>query len=170
MDVKAIKTTLAGMLGSMYKLDPITGLATTQHIRANAQAPLSLPETDLPTWVMFTGAGIYPNPPDQTVERFSRESRDIVCCLYICYTQAGIDGEAERKVEPYLDYARGVIQSHPLLYDGQISDIVPGIMRAFLIKDDGIVVMKYGKTPSVYDGLRFTIRIEALNEATYGNE
>jgi hypothetical protein len=170
MDIKAIKKELAGMFATLYKLDEITGLPTTQHLRANAQAPMSLAETDLPTWILFTGSASYPNPPDQTVDRLAKETRDIMCCLYVCLQTAGIDGEAERKVEPYIDYSRSLIQSHPLLYDGNISDIVPGIMRAYLIKDDGIVLLPYGNPAQKYDGLRFTIRIEGLNEVIYGNE
>ena len=170
MDIKAIKKELAGMLATLYVLDPLTGLPTSQHMRANAEAPMSLADTDLPTWILFVGAGTYPVPPDQTVERLTKETRDILCCLYVNLTQAGIDGEAERVVEPYIDYARSLIQSHPLLYDGNISDIVPGIMRAYLVRDDGIVVLPYGGPIQKYDGLRFVIRIEGLNESSYGNE
>jgi hypothetical protein len=170
MDLKAIKKELAGMFATLYNLDPITGLPTTQKMRANAQAPMSLAETDLPTWILFSGAATYPNPPDQSVDRLAKETRDFHCCLYVALIGAGIDGEAERKVEPYLDYSRNLIQSHPLLYDGNISEIVPGIMRAYLIKDDGIVVLNYGSPVQKYDGLRFTIRVEGLNTVTYGNE
>lgn len=171
MDLKAIKTEMAGMFATLYNLDPTTGLPTTQHMKAFAQAPMSLSETDLPTWVMFTGSGSYPVPPDQTIDRLAKETRDFTACMYGVYVQQGIDGEAERKVEPYLDYARNLIQSHPLLYDGNISDIVPGIMRAYLVKDDGIVVLPYGGAAvQRYVGLRFTIRIEGLNEVIYGNE
>jgi hypothetical protein len=180
MDVKAVKTELAGMLGTLLAIDPLTGLPYTGTdpaypagltVRANAQAPMSLAETDLPTWIIFSGNATYPNPPDQTVDRLAKETRDFVCCLYVCYSQTGIDGEAERKVEPYINAARALIQSHPLLYDGNISQIVPWIMRAYLIKDDGIVVLPYGASiPVKYNGLRFTIRVEGLNVVNYGNE
>jgi hypothetical protein len=168
MDIKAIKKAMAGMFATLYNLDPLTGLPTTQHLRADAEAPMSLSETDLPIMIMYTGAGSYPVPPDQTVDRLAKETRDFACCLYVSLVQAGIDGEAERKVEPYIDYVRNLVQSHPLLYDGNISDIVPGIMRAYVVRDDGIVILPYGN--SKYDGLRFIIRIEGLNMVTYGNE
>lgn len=170
MDIKAIKIEMAGMFSTLFVLDPLTGLPTTQALRANAEAPMSLAETDLPTFVIFTGSASYPVPPDQTVDRLAKETRDFSCCLYVCLAQAGIDGEAERKVEPYIDYVRNLIQAHPLLYDGVISDRVPGIMRAYLAKDDGIVVLPYGNPVQKYDGLRFIVRVEGLNEVTYGNE
>lgn len=170
MDVKRIKTAFAGMLATLYNLDPVTDLPTAQAMKAFAQAPMSLSETDLPTWVVFTGGASYPNPPDQTIDRLAHETRDFTCCMYGAYVQQGIDGEAERTVEPYLDYARNLFQSHPLLYDGNISDIVPGIMRAYLIRDDGIMVLPYGNPASRYAGLRFIVRIEGLNEVIYGNE
>lgn len=170
MDIKAIKTELAGMFATLFNLDPLTGLPTAQPMRANAQAPMSIAETDLPTWILFTGGAVYPTPPDQTVDRLSKETRDFQCCLYVMLQTAGIDGEAERRVEPYIDYARNLIQSHPLLYDGNISDRVPGIMRAYVVRDEGIVVLPYGNPVQKYDGLRFTIRVEGLNMVTYGNE
>ncbi len=107
---------------------------------------------------------------DQTIDRLAHETRDFTCCMYGTYVQQGIDGESERVVEPYLDYARNLFQSHPLLYDGNLSDIVPGIMRAYLIRDDGIVVLPYGNPASRYTGLRFIVRVEGLNEVIYGNE
>jgi hypothetical protein len=170
MDIKAIKTELAGMLATLSTLDPLTGLPTAQHLRANAQAPMSLSETDLPTWIIYTGAASYPNPPDQTVDRLAKETRDFACCLYVQLTQAGIDGEAERLVEPYIEYSRNLFQSHPLLYDGNISDRVPGIMRAFLLRDEGVVVLSYGNPVQKYDGLRFVLRMEGLNVVNYENE
>jgi hypothetical protein len=170
MDIAGIKTLMAGMFGTLYNLDPLTGNPTSQHMRANAQAPMSLAETDLPTWILFTGPASYPTPPDQSVDRLAKETREFYACLYVCLVQAGIDGEAERKVEPYIEYARNLVQSHPLFYDGNISDIVPGIMRAYVTKDEGIAVLSYGSPVQRYAGLRFSLRVEGLNAVTYGNE
>jgi len=178
MDIKGIKKELAGLMGTMLRVDPITGVPYTAppamigaRVKALSEAPMSLAETDLPTWLFYVGSAAYPAPPDQTVGRLSKETRDIVCCLYVCIAQAGIDGEAERKALPYMDVSRNLFQSHPLIYDGNISDRVPGIMRAYLVKDDGIVQLKFGTgEPITYDGLRYTLRFDGYNEVTYGNE
>lgn len=170
MDIVGLKTEMAGMFETLFVLDPITHAVTPQNLRAFPQAPMSLPESDLPVWILFTGGATYPSPSDQSDFRLTHETRDFICCLYVCLVQAGIDGEAERKVEPYLDYSRNLIQSHPLLYDGNISDIVPGIMRAYVVRDEGIAVLPFGSPVQKYAGLRFTIRVEGLNAVIYGNE
>ncbi len=175
MEINKVKAAIAGMLGTLKQIDPLTGLPYDPYsdlygatVRANAEAPMSLADTDLPTWCIFAARATYPTPPDQSVNRLQSETRDFTCNLYVCLAQTGIDGEAERKVEPYLDAARNLIQGHPLFYDGNIADIVPGIMRAYLVSDDGIVTLTYGQ--SRYNGLRFTIRVDGKNLVTYGNE
>ena len=177
MDLVRIKKELAKLLGTMLQIDPITGLPYTdpymigETVNSLAQAPMSLADIDLPIWIVFTGPASYPVPPDQSIGRLQSETRDFVCCLYGQLSQSGIDGEAERKLEPYLESARNLLQSHPLLYDGDISDIVPGIMRAYLVRDDGIVPLRYGSgEPVPYDGLRFIVRVEGKNLVNYGNE
>ena len=167
MDIKSIKKAMAGMFRTLYVLDS-SGNPTQQHMTAYSEAPMSLAEPVLPAWIFFTGNANYPVPPDQTDGRLAKETRDFTACLYVMYTQAGIDGEAERRCEPYVDYARNLIQSHPLFYDGNPSDVVPGIMRAYLVRDDGITPLKYGNDS--YIGLRFHIRVEGLNQVNYGNE
>lgn len=172
MDVKAAKTAIAGCLGTLQQMDSLTGLpySPVRYVRSNAQAPFSISEPDLPTWIIFTGSANYPDPPDRTDGRLAREQRDFMACLYVCVANSGIDGEAERKVEPYLDPTRQLIQQHPLFYDNNIADIVPGILRAYPVRDDGIIQLRYGQDTTLYLGLRFTIRVIALNANTYGNE
>ncbi len=177
MDIVGIKKAFAGMLGSMLMLDPNTGepyappsYDVGELVKAYAAAPMSLAEIDLPLWIVFSGAAAYPNPPDATVGRFQKETRDFSCCLYVTIAETGIDGEAEQKVEPYIEVSRNLIQSHPLIYDGNISDIVPGINRAYLIRDEGITTLRFGKDPAPYLGLRYTVRVEGVNLVQYGNE
>lgn len=166
MDVKGIKTQLADMLGTLAIVDSIPA----RFVRANAQAPMSLAETDLPTWNVFTGPASYPDPPDRSDDRLAHETRDFYACLYVCRSQAGISGEAERRVEPYLDSARNLIQSHALLARDRLASVVPGILRAYLLRDDGITQLKFGVEPVNFDGLRFTIRVVGLNSNAYGDE
>ena len=132
---------------------------------------MSLPESDLPLWIIFAAPATYPWPPDVSMNRFATETRDFDCVLYVCIAQAGIDGEAERKVEPYLDAARNLIQIHPLLYSNNMAQIVPGIMRAGLVRDSGIASLRFNpRDPSTYAGVRYTIRVEGKNILMLGDE
>jgi len=177
MDVKAVKTAFAGMLGNMLQLDPVTGLPYVapspnvgQKVRADADAPMSLADTDLPTWIIRVAGARYPNPPDQAENRLSHEDRDFELILFVCMAEFGIDGEAERKTEPYIDYSRNLIQSHPLIYDGKLADIVPWISRAFLLSDNGHAERRYTANGPFYETISFTVRVEGRNRLTYGNE
>ena len=177
MDIKKVKVAIAGCLGTLLKIDPLTGLPYDSYsydfgetVRSNAEAPFSLAETDLPTWIIFTGPATYPDASNRNIARLSKENRDFTACLYVCISQSGIDGEAERKVEPYIEPIRALFALHPLFYDNKIADIVPGIQRSYLLRDDGIVQMRYGNDSTLYLGLRFVFRVEALNADTYGNE
>ena len=166
MDIDAFKTSWAGLMRTMSVIDPATGLPTADFVRAYAQAPMSLAETDLPSWIFFTGPARYPVPPDQTYERLAKETRDFTARLYVLPAQAGIDGEAERRVQPYVDIARDLMQRHVQLWAGNPYDEPVGINRAYLVSDTGIVGnLVYGKTQ--YAGIAFTVRVEAVNEVNY---
>lgn len=165
MDIALFKTSWAGLLSTMVVVDPMTGLPTAQTMRVNAQAPMSLSETDLPTWVLFTGPATFPIPPDQSIDRLARESAEFTAELYVCLAAAGIDGEAERRVQPYVDSARDIIQSHIQLWDGDPTHRVPGIKRVYLLRRSGIGVLTYGQTK--YNGITFTVRVDADNLVNY---
>jgi hypothetical protein len=155
-------------MSQLYNLDPSTGLPTTIPMTAKAQAPMSLTETDLPTWIILSLAGTYPNPPDQTYDRLALETRDFSFRLYANISQSGIDGEAERKVEPYLDYSRNHIQRHVQLWDGDPTHRVPGIQRGYIIRDSGVATLRFGsKDQPLYIGIDFTVRVECKNEVIY---
>lgn len=179
MDIKGVKKELAGMLGAMLQIDPVTGLPYTtppelvgKKVTAYPQAPMSIDLTALPCWMIFSGPASYPVPPDRSEHRFAYETRDFDLVLYVAVAQAGIDGEAERKVEPYVEAARALIQSHALMYDGLPEDTVSGIMQVYPIRDEGVRGdLRYGQNdPNTYVGLRFILRVEGRNLMTYGNE
>ena len=165
MDINKFVATWANLMGKMFVVDPNTGLVTTQTIRANATAPFSLSETDLPTWCFFTGAATYPNPPDQSYGRLARETRDFTAVLYVCKIDTGVDGEAERRVRPYVDSARDQIQKHIQLWDGVDANRVPGIKRTYLIRDSGPGQIIYGSDK--FNGISYTVRVDADNEVDY---
>lgn len=167
MDVKALKVAIANMLGQQLALDE-SGNPTAALIRANPQAPMSLATTDLPTWVILARNATYPTPPDQSEHRLASETRDFDFVLFVAQSQSGTDGEAELKVEPYVDYCRNWIQSHIQLYVN--ADQVPGIMRSYLVRDTGIFTRRYTSGPELYVGIAFTVRVEGRNIVTYGAE
>jgi hypothetical protein len=170
MDIKKFMLSLQGLMSQLYVLD-MNGVATAQHMPAKAQAPASLTETDLPTWIFIPLGATYPNPPDQTDDRLAKETRDFEIRLYVTITQTGIDGEAQRRVEPYLDLARDHIQSHVRLWDGDATHEVPGLQRAYLLRDTGVSTLKYGIADKpLYLGIIFTVRVECLNAVDYANQ
>jgi hypothetical protein len=173
MDITNFKASFAILLGRLEQIDPLTGepYVPARYCKSFAEAPMSLAETDLPTWVIFTGGATYPNPPDQTDERFAKETRDFQCRLYVGIAQTGQDGERERVCQPYVDPARQLIQSRVQLYEPTLSSPTPGIMRAYLIRDDGVTTFPFNSPGVIYMGLRFVVRVEADNEVIYdGNQ
>lgn len=175
MDIAAFKKSWSVLLMTLPVIDPTTGLQkinpvdlTPMFTKAFPQAPFSLAEQDLPLWVLFTGPATYPVPPDQSQGRLAIETRDFTAVLYVAISQSGVDGEAERLVQPYVDNARDIIQSHIQLWDGVTADRVPGIQRAFLIRDSGINGnLIYGQPNPKYVGISYTVRVENKNQVNY---
>ncbi len=167
MDIKTFMLSLAGLMSQLYVLDE-NGDPTARHISAKAQAPASLTETDLPTWIFIPKDATYPVPPDQTDGRLAQETRDFELRLYVTIAQSGIDGEAQRKVEPYLDYGRDHIQKHVLLWDGNPYHEVPGLLRAYLVRDSGVATLRFGSQDQpLYVGISYTVRVECRNLVEY---
>ena len=106
MDIATFRNSVAGLIGQLYALDVTTGLPTTTPMNAYARAPQSLSETKLPFAIIYSGAGRYPNPPDQSENRLARETRQFAIEFYLMMAEAGIDFLAEERAEPYLDYTR----------------------------------------------------------------
>lgn len=131
---------------------------------------MSLSEADFPTWIFFTGPASYPVPSDQTNKRLAKETREFTASLYVGIAQAGIDGEAERKVQPYVDSARNMIQRHARLWDGDPAHEVPGVQRAYLMRDSGVSVLRFGDAAVRYLGVSYVIRVDVLNEVIYANQ
>jgi hypothetical protein len=170
MDVGQFFDSLAGLMSQLYVLD-VNGVPTTQHMNAKAQAPMSLTETDLPTWIFIPLNATYPSPPDQTMERFAKETRDFEIRCYVTISQSGIDGEAQRRVQPYIDIGRDHIQKHIRLWDGNPYNEVIGLQRAWLMKDSGVATLRYGSNDKpMFLGVSYTVRVECLNEVDYADQ
>ena len=167
MDLMTFKPLLAGMFAELYNFqwDDTNKIyiPTETHTRADPQAPQSLTDSDLPIWIIFTRNASYPVPPDSSEERKWHETRDFDCKLFVEHGQAGIDGEAEAKVEPYLHPALTLIHNHPLLQEDTAPDYCPGVQRGYLVNDKGVSTLTYGDAQDKYIGLWLTVRVEVLN-------
>ena len=168
MDVATFRLSVAGLIGQLYALDPATGLPTTTLVTPYAHAPQSISETKLPCGIIFTGAGRYPNPPDQSMDRVARESRQFAIEFYLAMAEAGVDFQAEERAEPYLDYTRDWLQSHPQLWDGVPAHQPHGDQRAYTVSDSGLTSRLRFTTAEVkYLGIAYIVRVEEYNEVKY---
>lgn len=131
-------------------------LAVSGVKRAYANAPQSLPDSDLPILVVFTGAATY-TPLGETL---AEETRTYLLRLYVAPVQAGYDGEAESRVEPFLTSARAKYLSHPLLGNGAKDSALPFVTRAAWGGDGGVMVLPYAGQN--YIGAEFRVNVTTL--------
>lgn len=163
MNIAAVKERLALIqAGGVDSEDqPVTGIANV--VRAYAQGPASLPESDLPAFVNFTG----PTLAMQSIGgAFYREKRQINCRLYVAPVQAGVDGEAERKVEPFIESGMRCFLQHTSLGDGNPADLIEGILTFTYLGDTGVTVLRYAGQD--YLGVEFRVAAEAVIEQEPG--
>lgn len=159
MNIDAVKDRLALLEagGVDSQSEAVIGINGVQ--RAYAQGPASLPESDLPVMVNFVG----PTLSFQNIGGiFYLEKRQFNARLYVCPTQAGIDGEAERRVEPYIELVMRQFLKHQSLGDGEPLDLIAGIFKFSYIGDSGITVMRYAKID--YLGVEFRVSVESVIE------
>ncbi len=146
-------TTLVGIVKT--RLADI-GLAASGVKRAYANAPQSLPDSDLPILAIFTGPATLA-PLGQTL---AEEIRTYLPRLYVAPVQAGYSGEAEKKVEPFLTSIRAVYLSHPLLGNGAKDSALPFVTRAAWGGDGGVMVLPYAGQN--YIGAEFRVIVTSL--------
>jgi hypothetical protein len=98
--------------------------------RAYVQGPLSLPATDLPAFVNYTSAATH----EWRVlgAETDRETRQYLMRLYVCTAQDGIEGEAERRCEPFFASVRNFFAAHLSLGQLRFVEI------ATLLGDSGV--------------------------------
>jgi hypothetical protein len=132
--ITAIKTAIGAQLGG------VAGLA-----RVYTTAPNSLPPSDLPAAIIYTGAGVY-------AERgyaVQSETRQYFVRVYVLSLQQGVSGEAEGLCEPFLVSVRAAFP------DGARLNRLAGIQEARLIGDQGVSVFVLGGVS--YLGVEFTL-------------
>jgi hypothetical protein len=91
------------------------------------------------------------------------ENRDYLCHLLVINVQAGISGEAERKVEPFIIPCRDTFLKHPGL-GINTSDLPIGVQRSVYIGDTGIAVITFSGTQ--YLGVEYRIRVAEMLSPT----
>lgn len=104
-----------------------------------AYAPQNIPNADLPLAVIFTGANTWTTISDDLAE----ETRTYLIRLYVTPIQSGYDGEAERRVEPFLESLRAVILKHPRLGNSMPGGTIDYILRVVYNGDTGITILPY---------------------------
>lgn len=159
MNIAAIKERLALLFEGGLSSTGKTVVGVTGVKRAYAQGPLALPETDLPLVVIFTG-------PTRSVTNIGgdlyQESRQFNCRLYVVPVGQGIDGEAERKVEPFIERGERLIMSRESLGDGDVADFIAGVFVVVYMGDSGVQVMRYAGIDFL--GVEFRVAIDAVIE------
>ncbi len=124
--------------------------------RAYAWAPQSLADSDLPAFCTFAG----PATVSQTSETFVEETRTWLMRLYVKPVLQGIDGEAEKAVEPFLEKVRNAFLSHPLLGNGTKDSALPFVEKAIWLGDSGIQVLSHAGQS--YLGIEFRLSITTI--------
>ena len=126
--------------------------------RAYANAPQSLPPTDLPIIIPFAGPVV---SPVRISEELYSQVRQFILRLYVKPIQQGYDGEAEKAVEPFLDTVRDTFLAHPALGTGVYADLPDGIEEITWQGDNGISVLPYG---GEYLGAEFRLTVASLHQ------
>lgn len=124
--------------------------------RAYVWAPQSLADSDLPVFCTFAGAATIVS----IGETLAEETRTWLMRLYVKPVLQGIDGEAEKSVEPFLASVRNVFLSHPLLGKGTKDSVLPWIEKATWLGDSGIQVLSYAGQN--YLGIEFKLAITTI--------
>ncbi|RJR09993.1 hypothetical protein C4588_04190 [Candidatus Parcubacteria bacterium] len=115
--------------------------------RVYEYAPMSLAPSDLPAFVTFIGTVI----PRFIGEQLIEETRSFLMRLYVIPIQSGIDGEAEKAVEPFMGSVRDAFLSHPALYNLEF------VRQVNWLGDGGIQILSYAGEN--YIGVEFKISI-----------
>lgn len=124
--------------------------------RAYVYAPQALADSDLPAFCTFVGSAAM----NALGETLAEETRTWLMRLYVKPILQGIDGEAEKAVEPFLASVRNTFLSHPLLGKGTKDSVLPYIEKAAWLGDSGIQVLGYAGQN--YLGVEFRLAITMI--------
>lgn len=123
-------------------------LATVSGVqRAQAYAPRNITAADLPMALAFTGPAQYGSVGADT--DIDVPARTYVVRIYVTPTAAGVSGEAEQAVEPFLSSVPAAIAAKPTL--NRV------VLRARVVSDTGCIVLRY--QDQEYLGVEFRIEV-----------
>ena len=127
--------------------------------QAYAQAPLSLPASDLPAFVNFAGQSTH----DWRIagSDTDSETRLYLLRLYVAPLSTGQPGEIERLCEPFLTSVRDAFAARPSL--GRLTSV----QMAVFLGDGGPAVLLYGGTR--YVGVEFKLQVMELVRVIYAD-
>lgn len=135
--------------------------------QAYAEGPKALVPANMPLFVNLLG----PTQADHKAlgAEANLRANTILMRLYVCPIQQGLDGEAERLVEPLIPLVWACFDARPGLgtYGLSISDLVPlaGVRGAHILSDSGIRSLVYAGTP--YLGVEFRLNVIQIVEVSY---
>ena len=133
--------------------------------RAYVNAPMSLPESDLPLFCNFIGPST--TDYDQYGDGDALQMREFTMRLYVMIAQAGVNGEAEKKVEPYIPLVYAAFLARPGLSSATTGHTAPlaGIRGAFIYSDGGISVLPFAGQDFI--GCEFKLRVHETFSYTF---
>lgn len=135
--------------------------------RAYEYAPQSLPPSDLPAFVNFVGPSM--ENWQALGSNYDQEGRTFIMRLFVKGVQQGVDGEAEKACEPFLERVRDAFSGRPGLGLGHSSGSagrpLDGVMGAYLAGDSGISPMLYAGEEFL--GTEFRLHVQQVVGVTY---
>jgi hypothetical protein len=136
VSIASIKAAVVEIVGD------VAGIA-----RAYPHAPNSLPPSDLPAAVVYTGESEYEDRGYQ----IRGESRTFQIMVYVAPMKQGIPGEVEARCEALFESVRAAFPS------GARLERETDVLEARLVGDNGVSVMELGG--SIYIGIQFNLRV-----------
>jgi hypothetical protein len=133
--------------------------------RAYVHMPLTdLPEPDMPLFGNFTGPATYDWITLGSDEDL--EARIYLMRLYVKKATQGIDGEAEKKCEPFFESVPRKFAARPSLGLGTAGSNLVGVQMATLLGDGGISIFNH-PTGSQYIGIEWKLEVREYIQREY---
>ncbi len=132
--------------------------------RAYANAPASLPPDQLPVFLNFTG----PCQMQKFSDSLAHERREFIMRLYVKPKGAGVDGEAEKAVEPYLARVRDAFLGRPMLSLGTIlAPAMDYIEPCEWLGDSGVMILLFAEEGFI--GAEFRLAVKTFVPIAFAN-